>query len=114
MPRVTVVVLTYNSAADVDACFGSLAAARLGGAEVVVVDNASTDGTAAAVRERHPWATVIDSGANLGFAAGNDVGIRRALGSGAEWIYLLNPDTDVDPGFLEEALADSRGGAVRG
>ncbi len=117
MPRVTVVVLTYNSAADVDACFGSLAAARLGGAEVVVVDNASTDGTAAAIRERHPWATVIDSGANLGFAAGNDVGIRRALASGAEWVYLLNPDTDVEPGFLEEALAvaeaDPRAAAVQ-
>jgi GT2 family glycosyltransferase len=104
-PRVAIVVVTHDSAHDVDACFGSLARARLGGASVVAVDNASTDGTAALLRERHPWVTVIDAGANLGFAAGNGVGIRRALAEGAEWIYLLNPDTDVDPAFLEEALA---------
>jgi GT2 family glycosyltransferase len=104
-PRVAIVVVTYDSAKDVDACFGSLAAARLGGASVIAVDNASTDGTPALLRERHPWVTVIDAGANLGFAAGNGVGIRRALEEGAEWIYLLNPDTDVDPAFLEEALA---------
>jgi GT2 family glycosyltransferase len=105
MPRVAIVVVTFESAADVDACFGSLAAARLHGAAVIAVDNASTDGTPRLVRERFPWVTVIDSGSNLGFAAGNGLGIRRALEEGAEWIYLLNPDTDVDPAFLEEALA---------
>jgi GT2 family glycosyltransferase len=117
MPRVSVVVVTYNSAADVDACFGSLAAARLHGAAVVAIDNASTDGTPARIRERHPWVAVVDAGANLGFAGGNGVGIRRALEEGAEWIYLLNPDTDVDPSFLEEALAvgesDPRAAAVQ-
>jgi GT2 family glycosyltransferase len=117
MPRVAVVVVTYNSASDVDACFGSLAAARLHGAEVIAVDNASSDGTAALVRERHAWVTLIESGANLGFAGGNAVGIRRALEGGAELVYLLNPDTDVDPAFLEEALAvaeaDPRAAAVQ-
>jgi GT2 family glycosyltransferase len=69
------------------------------------------------VRERFPWATVIDAGANLGFAGGNALGIRRAIEGGAEWVYLLNPDTDVDPAFLEEALAvaeaDPRAAAVQ-
>lgn len=105
MPRISIIVVTYNSARDVDACFSSLARARLGGAEVTVVDNASTDGTPALVRERFPWVTVVDAGSNLGFAGGNDLAIARALAAGAEWVYLLNPDTDVDPGFLEEALA---------
>jgi GT2 family glycosyltransferase len=104
-PRTAVVIVTYNSARDVDGCFGALARARLDGAEVMVVDNGSSDGTVAALRARHPWVTVLEAGANLGFAGGNDLGIRRALESGAEWIYLLNPDTDVDPGFLEEARA---------
>jgi len=116
-PRAAIVVVTYQSAKDVDACFGSLAAARLGGAEVVAVDNASSDGTPALIRERHPGVAVVEAGANLGFAAGNGLGIRRALAAGAEWIYLLNPDTDVDPGFLEEALsvgeADARTAAVQ-
>jgi GT2 family glycosyltransferase len=117
MARLAIVVVTYDSARDVDACFGSLAAARLHGAEVIAVDNASADGTPAIVRERFPWVTVVDAGANLGFAAGCGVGIRRALDAGAEWIYLLNPDTDVDPAFLEEALAvaehDPRTAAVQ-
>jgi N-acetylglucosaminyl-diphospho-decaprenol L-rhamnosyltransferase len=103
--RLTVLVVTYNSARHVDACFTSLAAARLHGAEVVVVDNASTDGTPDAVRSRFPWVTVLDAGSNLGFAGGNNLGIAHALSAGAEWIYLLNPDTDVDQAFLEEALA---------
>jgi hypothetical protein len=117
VPRVGIVIVTYNSVRDVDACFGSLSAARLGGADVVAVDNASADGTAAAIRGRYPWATVIESGANLGFAGGNAIGIRRALERGADWVYLLNPDTDVAPGFLEEALAvaeaDPRAAAVQ-
>ncbi len=117
MPRTAILVVTYNSAADVEACFGSLAAARLGGAEVIAVDNGSADGTPALVREKFPWVTVVETGANLGFAGGNDVGIRRALEGGAEWIYLLNPDTDVDPGFLDEAFAiaeaDPRAAAVQ-
>lgn len=117
MPRVAVVVVTYDSAPDVEGCFGSLAAARLHGAEVIAVDNGSVDGTAALVRERFPGVTVVATGSNLGFAGGNGVGIRRALEAGAEWIYLLNPDTDVDPAFLEEALAvaesDPRAAAVQ-
>jgi len=117
MPRTTVIVVTYNSLRYIEACFGSLAAARLQGAEVIAVDNASADGTAAALRERHPWVTVVEAGANLGFAAGNGVAIRRALEAGAEWIYLLNPDTDVDPAFLDEAIAvaeaDPRTAAVQ-
>lgn len=103
--HVAIVVVTFNSARDVDVCFGTLRSARLHGAEVIAVDNASSDGTPALVRARHPWVTVIETGANLGFAGGNGVGIRSALEAGARWIYLLNPDTDVDPAFLEEALA---------
>jgi hypothetical protein len=117
MSRCAVIVVTHDSAADLEACFGSLAAARLHGAEVVAVDNASADGTPALLRERHPWVTVIESGANLGFAGGNALAMRRALEAGAEWIYLLNPDTDVDPAFLERALevaeADPRTAAVQ-
>jgi GT2 family glycosyltransferase len=105
MARIAIVVVTYDSTRHVDGCFGSLAAARLHGAEVIAVDNASTDGTAALIRDRHPWVTVVETGANLGFAGGCAVGIRHALEDGADFIYLLNPDTDVDPGFLAQALA---------
>jgi N-acetylglucosaminyl-diphospho-decaprenol L-rhamnosyltransferase len=117
MDRAAIVVLTFNTERFVDSCFGSLGRARLGGAEVIAVDNGSKDGTVRAIRERFPWVTIVETGANLGFAGGNDVGMRRALDAGAEWIYLLNPDTEVDQGFLEEAMAvaeaDPRAGAVQ-
>lgn len=117
MSRIAVVIVTFNSAEHVDACFGSLAAAHLAGADVITVDNASRDGTVAAIRVRYPWVTLIESATNLGFAGGNEVGIRRALDAGVDWIFLLNPDTDVDPRFLEEAIAvgeaDARTAAVQ-
>jgi len=104
---VAVVVLTWNAERHVDACLGSLG--RLEGdgldASVLVVDNGSSDGTVAAVRARFPAVEVLENGRNLGFAGGNDAGLEVALARGADWIYLLNPDTDVDPAFLAEAVA---------
>lgn len=105
-PQVSVVVLTYDSMRFLDDCFGALRRASEGSAfRVLAVDNASRDGTPAAIRQRFPEVEVIENATNLGFAGGNNVGIRRALAEGAEWVYLLNHDADVSPGFLEEALA---------
>lgn len=102
-----VVVLTWNAERHLDACLGSLARLDAAGLDVsvLVVDNGSTDGTVAAVRARFPAVEVLENGRNLGFAGGNDAGIEVALARGADWIYLLNPDTDVDPAFLAEAVA---------
>ena len=102
-----VVVLTYDAERHVDACLGSLARLDPAGldASVLVVDNASRDGTVAAVRDRFPAVELLQTGENLGFAGGNDVGLEAALARGADWVYLLNPDTDVDPAFLAEAVA---------
>ena len=114
-----VVVLTHEALPFVEDCFGSLSRMRREGlaVEVVAVDNGSTDGTVAAIRKRLPEATVLENGRNLGFAGGNNVGIRHALERGADFVYLLNPDTEVDPGFLVEAVAlarsEPRTGAVQ-
>lgn len=69
--------------------------------ETLVVDQASTDGSAAAVRAAYPWAEVIELPANVGFAAGNNVGLRRAKG---RYAVLLNNDTVVLPGGLERLV----------
>jgi GT2 family glycosyltransferase len=103
------VVVAWNGREDVLAALAALAP-QLGPADrVLVVDNASTDGTAAAVRRAHPSAEVIDAGANLGFAGGAAAGIRRALDLGLPWVLLLNQDAAPEPGAVAALLAD--GGA---
>ena len=103
-PRVAVVVLSWNRREDTLACLRSLAGEP---ASVVVVDNASSDGSAEAVRREFPEAVLIVNDDNLGFAAGNNAGIRRALADGAEWVLVLNNDVEVEPGFLAPLLAEA-------
>lgn len=105
--RVAVIIVTYNAQRFLDDCFGSLShiATSDFDVDVIVIDNASKDGTAARVRELMPSATVIESPVNTGFAAGNNIGIRLALERRADFVYLLNHDTEVTPDFLNDAVA---------
>ena len=66
--------------------------------EVFVIDNASTDGSAAMVRERFPWVKVIENTENVGFARANNQGISQSAGC---YLLLLNSDTEVHPGALQ-------------
>ena len=93
MPRLSIIIVTYNSRGHIDECLRSLVENRPAvDHEIVVVDNASTDGTAAAVRARWNGVRVVDAGANLGFARANNLGIQQTFG---ELILLLNPDTSI-------------------
>jgi GT2 family glycosyltransferase len=102
---VFVVVLTWNGKADTIECLRSLARITDPEISVILVDNGSNDGTAEAVREEYPGIELIETGENLGYTGGNNVGIRRALDRGAEYVLILNNDTLVDPGFVRELLA---------
>ena len=103
MPRLSIVIVTFNSAADVGACLESIpAAAPNTGHEVTVVDNASTAGTAALVRARWPAVRVLDAGGNLGFARANNLGIRATE---SELVLLLNPDTVPAAGSIDRLVA---------
>jgi GT2 family glycosyltransferase len=104
-PRVAVVVVTWNSATHLPDLFASLPAALDGvDAEVVVADNASSDGTEAAVRRLAPAATVVAVGRNAGYAAGLNAGIAAARSHDA---YLaLNPDVRLAAGAVR-ALVDT-------
>lgn len=97
-----VVVLTWNGGDGAMACLAALAALDPAPAAVVVVDNASADGTADRVAERFPAFTLIRNARNLGFAGGMNVGIRHLLDGPEppEVVALLNQDTVVDPGWL--------------
>ena len=87
-----------NARADLERCLESLhAAPPVAPHEILVVDNASTDGSADAVRRRMD-VTLIEAGANLGFARANNIGIRASRGTN---ILLLNSDTSVPPGAID-------------
>lgn len=117
--KIAVVVVTHNAERYLDDCFGSLAAADRHGldVDVIVVDNASSDATAARLRRDHPAIRLLANKKNLGFAGGNNAGIRTALDEGADYVYLLNHDTEVALDFLAEAVkvaeADEKIAAVQ-
>jgi len=101
--NLSIIIVTYNSRRHIDECLSSvLGTPPAVDREVIVVDNASEDGTAAAVRGRWPAVRVIDAGSNLGFAKANNVGIRHSSG---ELVLLLNPDTRVRPGTLDTMVS---------
>jgi len=103
LPRLSIVIVTYNSTSQIDACLTSLSEHPPAvDHETLIVDNASPDATAAAVRQRWPGVRVIDAGANVGFARANNIGIRQTRG---ELVLLLNPDTVVPAGALDTLIA---------
>lgn len=117
--KVAVVIVTHNASRYLDDCFGSLETADHSGLDVgaIVVDNASADDTVARLKQAYPSVRVITNQKNSGFAGGNNVGIRTALEEGADYVYLLNHDTEVALDFLTEAVkvaeADEKIAAVQ-
>jgi GT2 family glycosyltransferase len=93
---VSVVVVNWNAGAALGRCLASLAAEGGRGVEVIVVDNASTDGSTAAAGA-WAWTRVVASEANLGFARGANAGADAAAG---DVLVFLNPDAEVEPGAL--------------
>ena len=106
MNKVLVIVVTWNSQRWLDRCLGSLRDSTVP-VDVLVVDNASTDGTPDAVAERFPEAELHRMSENLGFGAANNIGLRLALERGYEFVYLLNSDAWLLPDTLENLLAAS-------
>ena len=101
--RLTIVIVTYNSSREIDIVLGSLTQpAPVTAHDIVVIDNASSDGTPALMRDRWAAVRLIESGANLGFAAANNRAIRT---SSSELVLLLNPDTRVPAGAVDRLVA---------
>jgi len=98
--RVAVIVLNWNGCEDTLACLASLAAVNYRPLDAILVDNGSTDGSVGAIRASFPDVTIVETGENLGFAEGNNVGLRYALSGGADYVLLLNNDTAVAPDFV--------------
>jgi N-acetylglucosaminyl-diphospho-decaprenol L-rhamnosyltransferase len=97
-PLVSLIVVTYNSAARLPGFFEALAATRYSPYEVIVVDNASPDGAARYVAEHQPTARLIANNENVGFGRACNQGARVARG---DFLVFLNPDVDVTPDWLD-------------
>ena len=103
MADLTIIIVSFNTRSELEACLGSVVEHQPRTShEIVVVDNASSDHTPAAIRERWPGVRLIETGRNIGFAAANNLGIRSSSG---EFVLLLNSDTLVGPGAIDTLVA---------
>lgn len=113
---VYIIILNWNGWQDTVECVESCRSLTYPAFRILIVDNGSTDGSEEKLRQAYPELEFIQTGANLGFAGGNNVGIKYALDQGAEYIWLLNNDTIVAPNALSELVkvveSDDRIGVV--
>ncbi len=103
-----IVFVNWNGWEDAVRSYKSLAASEYNNWRLIVVDNASSDRSVEMIRREIPEAMLIESGANLGFAGGCNVGIARALQMGMDYVFLLNCDATVLPDTLGKLVSASR------
>ena len=104
MANILVIIVTYNALKWVQRCLRSVEKSSLP-ADVVLIDNGSTDGTLPLVRTDFPHTRIIETGENLGFGAANNIGLRIALDEGYQFAYLLNQDAWLEKDTLERLVA---------
>ena len=109
-------ILSWNRVDCLKDCVKSLLEINYPNYDIIVVDNASTDGSPEEVERNFPFVKLIRNKENLGYAEGNNIGIKYAIEKGDDYVLLLNDDVVVDPNFLRElvevAEGDPRIGAV--
>jgi GT2 family glycosyltransferase len=106
MPEVSAIIVSYNAADELERCLASLAAlpevcAEPGFAQVIVSDNGSVDDSRERAARAFPSATILNNGANLGFAKACNIGAREAK---APLLFFFNPDARAMPGLLANAV----------
>jgi GT2 family glycosyltransferase len=113
-PLVYILLLNYKAVGHTLACLASLTRLNYPAYQVVVIDNASEDGSVEALKASQYDFHLIQSGRNLGYSGGNNLGVRYALEQGADYVWLLNNDTTVDPEALTALVAQAQktGGLV--
>ena len=113
MPNVGIVISNYNGWQDTVQCLESLQKQTYRDFEIILLDDASTNDSVQQLQKHLTENTVfLPQEANVGFAAANNVGMRRALADGCDWVLLLNNDTVAAPDFLENLLRETPAGAV--
>jgi len=100
-PKVSIIIVTYNSAKEIQKCINSVLDQVFEPFEIIIVDNASVDNTVNLIQEEYPGLCLIRNQENIGFGGGNNVGVKHANG---DIVVFLNPDTIVSNGWLEELV----------
>lgn len=115
-PRVVCILVNWNGWRDTVECLSALRGSDYRQMEIIVVDNASADGSVEQIRSRYPNIEILQSDRNRGFGGGNNLAISVAMDKGAEFVWLLNNDTVPDRSALSRlvrrAAEDKRIGAV--
>ena len=104
--KVSVIIVNWNDKEFLERCLTALMAQTATPYEIILVDNASTDGSLEIAR-RFPSVRLLAQNSNTGFARGNNLAINAAA-AGSEWIALLNPDAFPEPRWLEECLLSAQ------
>lgn len=104
MSKIGIIVLNWNGKEDTIKCLRSLQKLTYPNVEIILVDNGSTDGSQDYFKAHFPNCTLLETGENLGYAGGNNVGIIYGLKRTVEYFFILNNDTVVDPGIIEAFL----------
>jgi len=102
--KVVIIILNWNRKFDAAECIESLKHIVYPNYEITLVDNGSSDGSIEYIKKLYPYIKIIANNTNLGYAEGNNIGMRKALGSETDYLLLLNNDTIVDPIFLDELV----------
>jgi GT2 family glycosyltransferase len=104
-PLVYISLLNWNTCADTLSCLQALAALEYPNARLIVVDNASTDGSPQVLRRARSDATLICAADNLGYAGGHKLALDLALDENADLLWLVNPDIQFSPEVLRQLIA---------
>lgn len=103
-PLVITIILNTNRCADTLACLTSLAQSTYQNNQIIVLDNASSDDSVTAIRAAFSAVQIIELSTNLGYAGNNNVGIAAAIAQAADWVFVLNEDTILDPDCIQELV----------
>jgi len=113
-PMVACVLVTWNNWKHTQRCLAALAQQDFGNLLVIVVDNGSTDGSLHQLRSAYPAVICIENGYNVGFAKACNIGARRGIESGAEFLWFLNNDTEARPDTVGKLVAKAGSDAIVG
>lgn len=103
-PKIFIIILNWNRFKDIAECLESVRKTDYPNYDIIVVDNASVDGSVEKVKELFPEIILIKNNENLGFAGGNNVGMKYAINNGADYVWLLNNDTVVTKDTLTNLI----------